>query len=678
MFLERWARSFGAGLFDEGSEELRRIALLLYALVTPPFTVATFVLTAPGPRRYLPAATVLALCAAGGLVILVRRRLSSFGWMFPAAIVPCVCCGIAFSVSGTAGVGFLVAMGAPVAWGCVLFDLPSIVAAWLTATVTCFVVVAINGNVAHAAMSALVVAVTQGLAGWVGYGKSTRHREVQRELRASQELFAVAFESFPDSASLSDLQTGRYIQANAAFQRLSGYSKEHIVGKDAVELSLWIDPEARRSFLDEFISKGRVRGFTARVRLADGSSRLGEFFADGVTIHGRRCLLVTTRDLTEREHAALELRRERDFGRLVMNTMAQGLTVTDAASRFDYVNPAYARMLGYPAEELVGRSPVEFTAPEARDALASARARRAAGETTMYESRLVRRDGSVVDVLVTGAPRWMDGVVHGAIAVVTDLTSQKQAEESRLLLERQVQQAQKRASLGTMAGGIAHHFNNLLLVMMGNLELLQAEPDISPAVAGFTQQALLAARRAAKISQAMLDYSGRRTRPRKGSVGVAQLEPVLALLASSIPANVRFETDLGSNVPPAALELDGLEQVVTSLVTNAAEALGTLQGSIRVSARAVARRELPPSALDALAGDDQVFVGLDVCDDGPGMEPPVLARAMDPFFTTRLTGRGLGLPVSLGIVQAAHGTLYLESTPGRGTVAHVFLPAATE
>ncbi|MBI5652699.1 MAG: PAS domain S-box protein, partial [Chloroflexi bacterium] len=132
---------------------------------------------------------------------------------------------------------------------------------------------------------------------------------------------------------------------------------------------------------------------------------------------------------TEHEHARTELQREHTFALQVMNTIGQGLTITDEERRFEFVNPAYSQMTGYAPEELIGKRPVDVTAPEDQAGLIQARAARRAGKTTTYESRLVRKDGSIIPVVITGVPRWRNGQVAGAIAVITDLTEQKRVEE---------------------------------------------------------------------------------------------------------------------------------------------------------------------------------------------------------------------------------------------------------
>ncbi|MBK8418753.1 MAG: PAS domain S-box protein [Anaerolineales bacterium] len=136
----------------------------------------------------------------------------------------------------------------------------------------------------------------------------------------------------------------------------------------------------------------------------------------------------THQDITERKQMEIDLQAQRDFATQIVNVMGQGLTVTDADGRFEFVNPAYARLFGYVPADLIGRRPVDISLPEENAVLSEQRKRRMKGQVSTYESRLIRTDGSIAHVLITGAPREIDGKYAGAIAVITDLTEQKQVE----------------------------------------------------------------------------------------------------------------------------------------------------------------------------------------------------------------------------------------------------------
>jgi PAS domain S-box-containing protein len=149
-----------------------------------------------------------------------------------------------------------------------------------------------------------------------------------------------------------------------------------------------------------------------------------------VTIDNARLYAVAQQELAERQRTEAELTAQRDFAVQVMNTMGQGLTITDGQGCFEFVNPAYAAMLGCQPQDVIGKSPRDVTAPADQDVLEQARADRAAGKLTSYETRLLRADGSAVYAFITSAPRWRNGQVDGAIAVITDLTERMRMEEA--------------------------------------------------------------------------------------------------------------------------------------------------------------------------------------------------------------------------------------------------------
>jgi PAS domain S-box-containing protein len=183
--------------------------------------------------------------------------------------------------------------------------------------------------------------------------------------------------------------------------------------------------------------------------------------------------LIILRNITERKRAEKALQDERDFALQVMNTMGQGLTITDASQRFTYVNPAYAKMVGLPAEAIIGKSPGEFTLPADRGSLETARVSRLAGNVTTNTTRLQRPDGSIVHTLITGVPRWRDGKIEGAIAAITDLTEHHQVEEQLQL-----------------SANILQSVGNLVLVADGTGKIVYANQAACD-ILGYTPEELL-------------------------------------------------------------------------------------------------------------------------------------------------------------------------------------------
>jgi two-component system, cell cycle sensor histidine kinase and response regulator CckA len=266
-----------------------------------------------------------------------------------------------------------------------------------------------------------------------------------------------------------------------------------------------------------------------------------------------------------------------------------------------------------------------------------------------------------------------DGVVTRIYGSIQDITEWRTAEEERKRFQAKMLETQKLESLGILAGGIAHDFNNLLTVVLGNASLLrEAEPRLLENIHPIEQ----AANRAAELCRQMLAYAGQvRMNPERLSLG-ALIESSQPLLGHSISKNVRLETQLAKDLPQVEADPQQVRQILVNLVTNASEACGGSPGLVRVSVAAVdASRE---DLSRARVGDDLPagrYVRLEVSDTGSGMNVDTLSRILDPFFTTKFTGRGLGLPAVAGIARIHRAALIITSEPGLGTRVSILFPA---
>ena len=247
----------------------------------------------------------------------------------------------------------------------------------------------------------------------------------------------------------------------------------------------------------------------------------------------------------------------------------------------------------------------------------------------------------------------------------------ERAAAERQRLQAQVLGAQKLESLGTLAGGVAHEFNNLLAGVLGNADLaLRALPASSPARICLAD-IRAAAVRAAELTGQMLAYSGKGRFMTEVVDLAAAIEDMAGLLEASIDgkAVLRYELAAGCRIEADAAQV---RQVVMNLIANAADAIGPDGGTITIAAG--------PATAEAACPDGDLPAGrcacLEVRDTGCGMDDATQARLFDPFFTTKFTGRGLGLPAVLGIVRGHRGTIRVRSAVGRGTTVRVLLPCA--
>ena len=263
-------------------------------------------------------------------------------------------------------------------------------------------------------------------------------QQVETSLREREETINTLIESASDAVLMVN-GDGILVLVNARVEALFGYSRAELMGQP-LEMLL---PEARRvvhrRHRAEYVAAPRARpmggGLVLEGRHKDGRLLSLEISLSYVQTKAGLIVMAFITDVSQRLRAAAELQAQRDFALQVMNTMGQGLTITDSAGRFEYVNPAYARLVGYSAEDLIGKEPQDITLPEGHAVLAAARAQRLAGEITSYETSLRHANGITVPVLITGVPRPMDGQGRGSIAVITDLTEREKAEAALRISE---------------------------------------------------------------------------------------------------------------------------------------------------------------------------------------------------------------------------------------------------
>ena len=345
----------------------------------------------------------------------------------------------------------------------------------------------------------------------------------------------------------------------------------------------------------------------------------------------------------------------------------------------EYVNDYACALLGYAREEILGRPFWTTVHPDDQGKIKARGEARLRGEAVpnRYEFRLVGKDGREHWIDFTaGRINW--GGKSLGLATAFDITDRVKAVEERLQLERKLLEAQRLESLGLLAGGIAHDFNNLLGAILGHASLAEDALPPDSAALGSLERIRTTTQQAAELSRQMLAYSGRGTLVVEPLNLGQQVRTISSLIEASVPKKVRIGMDLAEGLPCIKADASQLHQVIMILVTNAAEAIQG-QGQIQLRTglmeldsgrleRAAAGRGLPP-------GD---YVFLEVQDSGKGMDAATAARIFDPFFSTKFTGRGLGLAALQGIVQGHGGAIEVQSQPGTGSRFSVFFPACTE
>jgi PAS domain S-box-containing protein len=389
-------------------------------------------------------------------------------------------------------------------------------------------------------------------------------------------------------------------------------------------------------------------------------------------------LILFTQFITERIHIEEALRLSQDKFRSAMQHSPIGMAVVGPDGRWLEVNHALCRMVGYTRGELLVADFELVTHPEDREASLHYMQRMLEREIESFqiEKRYLHKSGQTIWVQLNVSLAWNpDGTPRHFVAQIQDITERRRAEEQRKKLEEQLRQAQKMEALGSLAGGTAHEFNNILGIIIGYSDLAKLELADGHPVARHLEEVLKASLRAKEIVQQILTF----TRQQKDQRELIFLHPIVAdtvkLIRTTLPEEVKIETDL---VPGASAILGNptqIHQVLINLCTNAWHAMKKGGGLIRVSQRTVTLDPTAPALHAALHAGP--YVRLSVEDNGQGMDAATQARIFEPFFTTKGPGKGtgLGLAVVHGIMQAHDGAVVVQSQPGQGTTFHLYFPA---
>ena len=365
---------------------------------------------------------------------------------------------------------------------------------------------------------------------------------------------------------------------------------------------------------------------------------------------------------------------EARFRALIMQAPVP-ISLLSARGRIEYLNQAFEEVLGYTLEDLPDlQSWWEHAYPDTamRERVSShwtelLRSAVATGSSVRPEEyRVMAKDGRLLDLEIQAANiggQWL--------VMFTDVSERRRSEEA-------MRQTQKLESLGVLAGGIAHDFNNLLSAMLGNLNLAQMKQPFGAASGPYLENMEGTIRKAAELTRQMLAYSG------KGRFVVEPLDlnrlvgEITHLLTVSISKRVLVDYQLVPDLPSIEADAAQIQQIIMNLVTNASESIGESDGRITVgtSRREILARDLETTFLgqDLQPGS---YVTLWVEDSGCGMEPGIISRIFDPFFSTKGSGRGLGLSAMLGILRGHQAGIEIQSELGRGSRFEVHFRAST-
>ncbi len=504
---------------------------------------------------------------------------------------------------------------------------------------------------------------------------------VEQALRGSEARYREVFENALEGM-FQTTPEGRFVSANPALARILGYASvdDLIQSVQDIGVQVYANPEVRRRQIEGTLVDGRPRTAEVELRRKDGSPVwvLLHHWAATTGRDGPPRIAGFVVDITERKRAESELRHnEQEYRALsqqfrgILNAVPDAMCLISRDLRLIWANDVAATNMGMTLPEFLGKH--------------------------CYESRHGRKERCerclVLESFDSGTPLtgegrtpdgrvWElsalpiladDGSVTSVIEAARDITDRKLAEDDRLRLQAQLAQAQKMESVGRLAGGVAHDFNNMLMVILGQAELALAglEPDRPPFAE--LQAIRTAAGRSAELTRQLLAFARKQTvAPQVVDIN-AVIERTLTMLRRLIGEDVSLCWLPGQDLWPVKVDPTQLDQILANLCVNARDAIGEI-GTITIETSNVAvDNEVCAGHAGFVPGD---FVMLAVSDDGCGMDADTQARLFEPFFTTKELGKGtgLGLATIYGIVKQNHGFINVYSEAGQGSAFRVYLP----
>ena len=506
--------------------------------------------------------------------------------------------------------------------------------------------------------------------GLIGVGHDiTEHKRAEKILRESEKKFAKTFHASPMPMWLSTIQEGRFLDVNDEFLTLLQRPREDVIGHTSFELDVWTDAKQRVDILTRHKTRGSVRNVELGMHTKSGELRSILWSVEEVEISGESCWLGSALDITEHKRAEEQVHLQS----AALTAAANAIMITDQHGKIEWVNPAFIRLTGYSAAEVMGANPRLLKSGQHPPGFyASLWATIVTGNVWHGELINRRKDGQLYTEDTTITPvRDADGQIGHFVAIKQDVTERK-------LLENQLRQSQKMEAIGQLAGGVAHDFNNLLTVIGGNASMLLQDVNLQTAEASeCVQQIVEASERAAGLTRQLLTFSRRQViQPRRLDLNevVAQMTKLLQRILGE---DISLVANYAASLPDILADTGMMEQILLNLAVNSRDAMPK-GGKLTITTSA--------EILDAEANGQNpgtpagLYVLFTVADTGCGIPPEVLPHIFEPFFTTKDVGKGTGLGLATvhGIVQQHNGRIAVTSEINRGTKFHIHFPAMAD
>ncbi len=508
--------------------------------------------------------------------------------------------------------------------------------------------------------------------------------------RSSEQEAQIRFEQLfhfnPSPMALLDFSDRRFVEVNTAFLSTTGFEANEVIGKTTNQLNLLVDQKQQDVILHRLMDREDITNVELRVRCKDGHILDGLFSGKTISILGEPHFLVVIVNITDRKRAEERLRASQEEQQHLIHNLHAGVVVHAADSRILMANNQAATLLGLSIEEMTGKVVQDpswrfvhedMTPMPIEEYPITHVLNEKLPIQNMVMGILNAKTQNCIWVLIHAFPEFdPNGRIRQVVVTFVNISELKKAEEEKEKLEGQLIQAQKMESIGRLAGGVAHDFNNMLSVILGNADLALKSVPIHQPLHAELEEIRSAAERSVELTRQLLAFARKQTIEPKVLDVNQTVEGMMKMLRRLIGEHIDLVWHPGTPLGSIQMDPSQLDQIMVNLCVNARDAVAE-NGRITIeTSPAIFDKTTCTQHADAQPGP---YVHLSVCDNGCGMKPDILAQVFEPFFTTKKEGlgTGLGLATVYGIVKQNQGIIEVNSHPSRGTTFHIYLPQLT-
>jgi two-component system cell cycle sensor histidine kinase/response regulator CckA len=495
-------------------------------------------------------------------------------------------------------------------------------------------------------------------------------KQAEETLSESEEKYRTILESIEEGYFEVDLE-GNLTFFNDALCKITGYTRSEVLGMNNRD---YTTPETAKKMYQIFNQVYRtgkpLRMMDYEIILKDGKIIVLEMSTSlirdpsGAPVGFRGVI----RDITSRRKAEKSLKESEEKYRTLSEQSTDSIYITTREGKHSYINQSFLDLFGYTRKEIKNLKVQDFYA-NPKDRSRFQQEIEKTGSVRDFEVTLRKKDGTEIDCLITANIRTVDdGSIIGYQGIIRDITEKKN-------LESQLLQAQKMEAVGTLAGGIAHNFNNLLMSIQGNTSLMLLDTNATHPHYERLTNIEKSVQSGSKLTSQLLGYArggGYEVKPISINHIITDTSSTFAMTRKDIT----LHHDLARTLAGVKADRGQIEQVVLNIYVNAAEAMGG-GGELFITTKNIPHTQIEKKSYTIKPGN---YILLTIRDTGIGMDKATQAKVFDPFFTTKglAKGTGLGLASVYGIMKAHGGYIDVESHKGHGTTFFLYLPASKE